>query len=60
MTTPRTAVLMISTLAALSGLQIGVAAVDQHQVGAQATGRFPHTVSGLVNHRLTYAPAAFL
>ena len=60
MTSTKTAVLMISTLAALTGLQIGVAAVDQHQVGTRATDRFPQTVPGLVNHQLTYAPAAFL
>ena len=60
MTTAKTAVLMFSTLAALTGLQIGVAAVDQHQIGARATDRFPQTVPGRVNHRLTYAPAAFL
>ena len=60
MTSTKTAVLMISTLAALTGLQIGVGAMDQHQVGARATDRFPPTVPGLVNHRLTYAPAAFL
>ena len=60
MTTTKTAVLILSTLTALTGLQIDVAAVDQDQVGAGANGQFPQTVSGRVNHRLTYAPAAFL
>jgi len=59
MTTTKTAVLIISTLTALSGPQIDVAAVDHHQVGAGANGQFPQTVSGRINHRLTYAPAAF-
>ena len=59
MTTTKTAVLILSTLTALTGPQIDVAAVDQYQVGAGANGQFPQTVSGLVNHRLTYAPAAF-
>ncbi|MEC8441963.1 MAG: hypothetical protein VXZ59_06575 [Cyanobacteriota bacterium] len=60
MTSTKTAVLMISTLVALTGLQIGVAAVDQDQAGARATDRFPQTMPGLVNHRLTYAPADVL
>ena len=59
MTTTKTAVLIISTLTALTGPQIDFAAVDQHQVGAGAKGQFPQTVAGLVNHRLTCAPVAF-
>ena len=60
MTPSKTAVLIISTCSALTCLQIGVAAVDQHRVGVGVTDQFPQTVPGLVNHRLTYAPVDFL
>ena len=58
----KTAILVIGTLAAVAttGLHICVAAVDQHRFGAGATAQFPQKVPGLVNHRLTYAPADFL
>ena len=57
MTTTKTAVLIISTLTALTGPQIDFAAVDLHQVGAGAKGQ-SQTVAGLVKQRLTCAQAA--
>ena len=60
MTRAKTVNLIISALAVLVGQQISARTMETPTEQPQAKARFPQTDLQAEQHRLTYAPAAFL